>query len=73
MVVPVSLRPDRRGQVRTSRGWTFVEDTREYQEQKQRDEHERRHAHRVAERKMGRPEEYAAERWFERYKEQSNG
>jgi len=55
MVVPVSLRPDRRGEVfRRGRGWIPIEETREYQEQQQREQaemeywEERVRKHRIA-------------------------
>jgi len=45
MVVPVSLRPDRRGQVYVKgRGWIPKEETREYQRKKQREEARAAHA-----------------------------
>jgi len=44
MPVPVSLRPDRRGQVRhPRRGWITIEETREHQREQQRKESQRDH------------------------------
>lgn len=41
MPVPVSLRPDRRGQTFVrGRGWVPIEDTREYKRKKQREQYE---------------------------------
>jgi len=65
MVVPVSLRPDRRGQVWTQqRGWVDYRETRAYREEQRRLEAEHQQALRVAEEERKRNVELGFKQLF---------